>query len=222
MSNAKSSWSKWSPVSVAFLALAAFGLPALGQEAANTSAQGGSYVDDWSTHHLVFSNPGAREDAVKNGTLDRWTRITNDTRFRMQQGRRSMTRLGALPVAADEGLVTDQAGFGRLPGPRRPDPIELHRIGEGIDKDWSQALGTSAKAQLVIDIATPGSSSISGSSILTVDGTAFDASAPTGSTGVLTMGTAPTSGTLIVGGITYTFSGTTLGTTPAANNCNVY
>ena len=133
-----------------------------------------------------------------------------------------MTRLGALPVAADEGLVTDQAGFGRLPGPRRPDPIELHRIGEGIDKDWSQALGKSAKAQLVIDIATPGSSSISGSSILTVDGTAFDASAPTGSTGVLTMGTAPTSGTLIVGGITYTFSGTTLGTTPAANNCNVY
>ena len=55
-----------------FLALAAFVIPALGQEADKTSAPAGSYVDHWSAHHVGITNPGTREDAVNNGTLDKW------------------------------------------------------------------------------------------------------------------------------------------------------
>ena len=46
------------------------------------------YIDDWSHHRLVFSNPDTREDAVKNGKLEEWNRITNDPRYQLQHGRR--------------------------------------------------------------------------------------------------------------------------------------
>ncbi len=59
------------------------------------SPQPGPVVEDWSHHHLVFSNPGTYADALKNGTVDKWYKITNDPRYKMQQRRRSM---GQRPV----------------------------------------------------------------------------------------------------------------------------
>jgi hypothetical protein len=47
-------------------------------------------VEDWSTHHLVFSNPGTFEDAVRSGRFEEWQRIVTDPRYRMQQVRRGM------------------------------------------------------------------------------------------------------------------------------------
>ena len=124
MLNAKSSWSKWPMIGLTVVALAAFSIPALGQEAANTSAPGGSYVDDWSHHHLVFSNPGTEEDAVKNGTHKQWQQIVNTPRYQLQQAKRGM---GTLPVTAGPNRATENGILGgrivgRLPGRPVPPP----------------------------------------------------------------------------------------------------
>jgi hypothetical protein len=44
---------------------------------------------DWSHHHLVFSSPGTADDAAKQGKLERWTRITNNPRYKFQQWKRT-------------------------------------------------------------------------------------------------------------------------------------
>lgn len=49
---------------------------------------------DWSHHHVVFSGPGTPEDARKKGTLEKWTRITSNPRFKLQQGKRTRKRIG--------------------------------------------------------------------------------------------------------------------------------
>ena len=43
--------------------------------AAQTTAKPLGVVDDWSFHHLVFSNPGTLADAMRTGTVDRWSKI---------------------------------------------------------------------------------------------------------------------------------------------------
>ena len=38
--------------------------------------QGRGLADDWTHHHLVFSNPGTAEQAMDNGTFERWLKVT--------------------------------------------------------------------------------------------------------------------------------------------------
>jgi hypothetical protein len=194
MLNATSSWSKWSPVSVAFLALAAFAIPALGQEAADTPAPGGGYIDDWTHHHVVFSNPGTREDAVKHGTLDKWQKIANDPRYQLQQSKRSA---GARPVVADPDLATENGRWGGGPPERPIAPFRLHRIPvpeNPIEKDWSQSLGGSTTSLTSTLTATETSSTVSASSTITVGTQTFTGSAPTTAASYGTFSGTPTSG----------------------------
>jgi len=37
--------------------------------------------DDWTYHHLVFSNPGTEEEAIRNGTHERWLKVVNLDRY---------------------------------------------------------------------------------------------------------------------------------------------
>ena len=41
--------------------------------------------DDWTHHHLVFSQPGSFADAVKSGSFESWYRVVSDPRFVIQQ-----------------------------------------------------------------------------------------------------------------------------------------
>ena len=43
---------------------------------------------DWSHHHLIFSNPGTSEDAMRKGAYDRWFHTVNDPRYQQDQVRR--------------------------------------------------------------------------------------------------------------------------------------
>src|SRR5271154_3663549 len=45
-------------------------------------------VDDWTHHHVIFSNPGTEEEAIEKGKLGEWLNIVSDPRYRMQQTRR--------------------------------------------------------------------------------------------------------------------------------------
>jgi hypothetical protein len=129
-------------------------------------------TDDWSQHHLVFSNPGTMTNAVSTGTLAHWSSITNDLRYQIQQRNRSGTQQAA---AATPGWVV-----------ATPTPISSAK--GKLKKDWSEPLGNAASLIGIIGALT--SSSIGSSSTLTVDGVTFDASPPTPATGTLTMGAA--------------------------------
>jgi hypothetical protein len=101
-------------------------------------------VDDWISQHVVFSNPGTMQDAMKNGRLEEWLRIVNDPRYRMQQMKRN------LPWAGQAAIPP--AGF---PPPLEAEPADLtSRNGEGgmrtqragrrsLRGDWQVTLGTS-------------------------------------------------------------------------------
>jgi hypothetical protein len=58
--------------------------PALTQQE-QTPLQG--IVIDWTSQHVIFSNPGTMEEALTKGTLDEWERTVTEPRNRMQQFR---------------------------------------------------------------------------------------------------------------------------------------
>ena len=74
------------------VALAAAAVPAFAQEKKGEPSHSQGYVEDWSSHHVVFSNPGTEQEARKRGEYDKWLRIVNDERYMMQQRRRSSPR----------------------------------------------------------------------------------------------------------------------------------
>ena len=117
------------------------------------------YPQDWSHRHLVFSNPGTYQQAVQKGTANEWLKITNDPRYIIQQ--RARSGAGAFSTSNGVDPVTD--------------PISA--VKRKIKKDWSTTLSGVA-ASKTGTVGTLSSSSISGSSTLTVDTVTFDASAP--------------------------------------------
>ncbi|HLM82400.1 MAG TPA: hypothetical protein VK302_17480 [Terriglobales bacterium] len=58
-----------------------------GQEAEVKQAKGAP--SDWTHQHLVFSNPGSADEAIRNGTYERWLKISTDPRYILQQKKRS-------------------------------------------------------------------------------------------------------------------------------------
>jgi hypothetical protein len=67
---------------------------------------GGGIVDDWTTHHVVFSNPGTLMDAMMNGRRQEWEHIVRDPRYRMQLIRQSVmsnpSATSEVPPASNE------------------------------------------------------------------------------------------------------------------------
>ena len=74
------------------VALAAAAVPAFAQQKAEEPSRSQGYVEDWSSHHVVFSNPGSEPDVRDRDEHDKWLRIVNDERYMMQQRRRSAPR----------------------------------------------------------------------------------------------------------------------------------
>jgi len=64
-----------------------------GQEAQAKQAKG--VPVDWTHRHVVFSNPGTADEAIRNGTYERWLKISTDPRYIMQQQKRSANASGA-------------------------------------------------------------------------------------------------------------------------------
>lgn len=141
MLNTRPSSFKWSVISVALATVAALCISVRAQEAAKPAAPGAVLVDDWTHHHVVFSNPGTKEDAERTGTLDRWLKVTSDPRYQLQQAKRA---LGARPATAAPDLGAGTGVFDpirSLRGNRGPHTFQPQ---DGIKKDWSAALGGSA------------------------------------------------------------------------------
>lgn len=65
---------------------------AVSASAQQNQPPGGSLVEDWSHHHMIFSNPGTEHDAFLNGRHEEWRHLVNDQRYRLQQIRRNFGR----------------------------------------------------------------------------------------------------------------------------------
>ncbi len=71
---------------------------ATGNEPQTKQAQGVPW--DWTHHHIVYSNPGGADEAIRNGTYERWLKITTDPRYIMQQRKRSARAKDVAPDAS--------------------------------------------------------------------------------------------------------------------------
>jgi hypothetical protein len=136
-----------------------------------------AFVEDWSHHHMIFSNPGTQADAARAGRLEQWQKVTSDPRYHLQQVKRS---LGPRPVLNDYDPGTS---WGWQPHWSRgrhhhPTPTTVN----GIEKDWSETLGGGVSAISTVAAPVPGTNITGGTSKVTIDGQAFTASAPVAAT----------------------------------------
>ena len=137
-------------VTIAFGMIVAFAIPTFGQEAQlqkdeasapqpapamnevlrhnieNWALQRRGVPEDWSNHHLVFSNPGSEEDAIANGTHDRWLSIVNDPRYILQQ----MKRSSGVKTLADPGIASLMTENTKKAKPKKGK----------LKKDWTETL----------------------------------------------------------------------------------
>jgi hypothetical protein len=210
------------------------GLPLSGQETADADAQVPikGYVNDWSHHHLIFSNPGTEEESIRNGTREQWLRTINSPRYIMQQQRRGLpvqTPASSGTSGPQRGPTAQLLGRGGEP-PRLVVPLE--ELGEiapfnshraSIKRDWSMNSGAQTPQSLTV---TVGSYTASGTSTFTVDvptAEKLTGSAPVAEIATFTEGSsAPSSGTsLAIAGVTYNFSNSTISMSQSANTCGV-
>jgi hypothetical protein len=114
--------------------------------------------DDWSHHHLVFSNPGTYEQVAKDpAAYAKWLTIRYDTRFILQQMKRHAeaaggfsreTRTGGEEALSPSGMVEpEDLAIGVLRqrpvkpiGPSKPTPMPAKLA--GLKRDWSEPLLT--------------------------------------------------------------------------------
>ena len=102
------------------------------------AADSSGVVDDWTHHHVIFSNPGTMEDAINNDSYEKWRSIVTDPRYRMQW----IKRYGASSEEAERDRF-------RLPrGPRRREP-SLWKIDSGY---WSVQIAGGSNSATAIDM----------------------------------------------------------------------
>ena len=134
---------------IAALLLTFLIVPASAQNAAPITVGGIEIMglpDDWSHHHVVFSNPGTEREALENATYDDWLKVVNDPRYVIQQLKRGAPAQG--PAAEDVARIEGAAqgnDFGDA-----GDPLRLQRGPPpprrgGLHRDWSMGLGNLGK-----------------------------------------------------------------------------
>jgi hypothetical protein len=94
--------------------------------------------EDWTHHHVVFSNPGTAAEALAQGRYEQWSKIVNDPRYILQQMKRNPAQR-ALATAPD--FATPAV---RLREPLRdPRPIRIPprpTPDQSLKEDWSESM----------------------------------------------------------------------------------
>jgi hypothetical protein len=141
------------------LAAVVFGLVAISSVSMSgqtVSPQGAGVPEDWSHHHVVFSNPGTFTEAQAHGRFEQWYRTVADPRYNMQRMKRTGVSPDAVvspggpstPTGPSPNPIGGPIGgrpiggpigrpIGRPPGrPFSPPPVE-----STLQRDWSASLG---------------------------------------------------------------------------------
>jgi hypothetical protein len=102
--------------------------------------------EDWTHHHLIFStpHPPGFEQALKQGTLEKWLRLQNEPRLRLQQLKRNSvaTAPDATEISPDtkEILAPVKRPPAPPPPPPPPPPKRPSNKKAPMDRDWSVSL----------------------------------------------------------------------------------
>ncbi len=171
--------------------------------------QGRGVADDWSHHRMVFSKLGTMQEALGNGTYERWLKIANEPRYTMQVVHRARNAAAGAnaPSSAAASAKTFVTSIGGGPG------LEAPRQGTKLGKDWSMDLDGGTAATLLGTFTTNG---VSSGSTVTVDSVTLDASAPMPASAMGTFQTGTGSGNVK---ITFGSVATTL-TAGGSNACS--
>lgn len=147
MRSVNPSYSRFTVALITLAMIAGFSLPMLAQEApavhvGYTRITG--LPDDWSHHHVVFSNPGTEQQAIKNGTHEQWLKTVNDPRYVMHQLRQNLSVQG--PAADDVKIryretseYSDRWGRGER---RKHGHPASNSNNTSLHRDWSMSLGS--------------------------------------------------------------------------------
>jgi hypothetical protein len=136
-------FSKLAIVGAAFVVLIGLTVLITGKPATGSST---GLVDDWTHHHLIFSNPGTFTEALAQGRFKQWYRTINDPRYIMQQMKRNHVSTGSTANTQDFATLSARLAMPltahRLPVRKAPPrkPRAPHR-------DWAFSLGTGGVAQ---------------------------------------------------------------------------
>ena len=171
-------FSKFAIIGAAFAVIVGITVLITGQPASKLSQQLPSQhlvgvPDDWSHHHLVFSNPGTYEQAAKDpAALAKWLKIHYDTRFILQQMKRHAEaadgfsremRTGGEEAVSPPGMVDpEDLAIGvlrQLPGEAivrlKPKPKPKSVQPAPLRRDWSEPLTVSPLSGTVQPNAYP-------------------------------------------------------------------
>ena len=136
-------------IAVAMTAVFMLGLmtAAMAQEANESITVGGVKItglpDDWSYHHVVFSDPGTAEQAIQKGAYERWFGVVNNPRYVIQQLERRAPARG--PASADVDRIEEEARLAAsLQKAKDPYLLASQKGGaqrkDASERDWSQGL----------------------------------------------------------------------------------
>ncbi len=122
---------------------------------ARAQGHGMGLVDDWSHHHLIFSNPGTFAEAIANGRYSQWYQTVTDPRYIMQQMKRNHPAVAPHPQS--DSLTNSAGDPGGLEGILKdrgnPDPVEPggplgpKQSPETPHRDWAFSLGNGTVAE---------------------------------------------------------------------------
>jgi hypothetical protein len=197
-------------LAVALVAVMGMTVAGAGQE---VPGQRAALIDDWTHHHLVFSNPGTEADAVKNGRYEHWYNVTHDPRYRLQQLKRRHAQQTVAPAAA--AAPADFAS--RLATAMAGKPASKPK-GNPISKDWSVDLnGPSATGTIT-------NSNAGSTSSVTISTTTLGVVNPTAQVVHLSFSSTPANtSSLQIGTVVYDFTTSSISSTPPSSPiCNVY
>jgi hypothetical protein len=229
MSFAKLSPLKWLVLGIGAF-VAAIGIHASAQATPRINAgkfQITGIPEDWSSRHVVFTDPGTEEDAIKTGAYEKWLKTVNDPRYVFQQLKRNGTVRG--PLADDAAFVQHlKTEFlqSHRPDPHSPFQPKKHQISpeSALKNDWAVNLSTST----VMPATFPAKYTFSpiGAPSCTTDFVAYPtgatgAAGPTGAATIIAFnelypGASPGCGTSGVPQVYWAYNTTISGTSPGA------
>ena len=111
-----------------------------------TGTRSGSVASDWTRHHVIFSQPGTVDEAMRNGTYDRLLKIANDPRYAMQQLKRSgagpeiQAAPEPAPAEVEPMLNPDTTGEAEAPAETVTSPTEGDFPGGVLPRGLARAL----------------------------------------------------------------------------------
>jgi len=77
--------------------------------AQDSSSQRAGIPEDWTHHHAVFANAGTAEQAIQNGTYDRWLKMVNDPRYQLQRAKQIAAARAKMTTVHENNFSADSA-----------------------------------------------------------------------------------------------------------------